>query len=121
MTRHAVGEALALRLHAAEAAVDAALVAASALAGALPAARCAALLSAMTGQRAFEGAAGAVSALVEARAQLVRTHASLTAVARALGLDDLAVGPVDKPEDDPPLGGGRLTSRKPVEFAPESC
>lgn len=121
MTRHAVGDALALRLHTAETAVDAALVAVAGLAAALPAARSAARLPAVTGQRAFEGAAGAVSALVEARAQLVRTHAALAAVARALKLDDLAVGPVDKPEDDPPLGGGGLTAPKPVEFASESC
>jgi hypothetical protein len=120
MDRQIVGEALAQRLYAAEAAVDSALVAASVLAAELPAARSGAMLSAVTGQRAFEGAAGAVAALVQARAQLVRTHGVLAAVAQRLGLDDLAVGPVDKPEDDPPIGGG-VTQRKPVELAPESC
>ena len=60
----------------------------------------------MTGQRAFSGAAGAVSALAEARGHLVQTHNTLAAVARRLGLETLAVGPVDKPGDTPPVGGG---------------
>lgn len=121
MTRRMVGERLARRLYAAEAAVEAALVAAAGLAAELPGARSGAMLSAVTGQRAFDGAAGAVSSLVQARAQLVRTHGVLAAVARKLGLDDLAVGPVDKPEDDPPVGGGGLTWRNPMERDPESC
>ncbi|WP_125257552.1 hypothetical protein [Brevundimonas fluminis] len=114
MTRRTVGETLAHRLYAAEAAVDAALAAAARLAAELPVARAGAMVSAVTGQRAFDGAAGAVSALVQARSQLVRTHGVLAAVARKLKLDDLAVGPVDKPEDDPPIGGG-VSRRKPVE------
>ncbi|HEV2081131.1 MAG TPA: hypothetical protein VGR32_01630 [Brevundimonas sp.] len=121
MTRRTVGESLAQRLYAAETAVDAALIAAAGLAAELPAARSGALLSAVTGQRAFDGAAGAVSALVQARAQLVQTHGVLAAVARKLKLDDLAVGPVDKPEDDPPIGTGGVSGRKPVELHPDSC
>jgi len=117
MSRVQVGEAVAARLFAAEAAIDAALAATADLAAYLPAARAEALLSAVTGQRAFDGAAGAVSALVQARAHLGQTHATLAALARKLKLNDLAVGPVDKPEDDPPIG----SVRPRVEFLREAC
>jgi hypothetical protein len=106
MSRYAVGEALAARLYAAESAIDQALVESATLAAALPVARSEAWLSAVTGQRAFEGTAAAITALAEARAHIVRTHNTLGALARKLGLEALAVGPVDKPGDGPPIGGG---------------
>ncbi len=106
MSRQSIGEALAARLFTAEAAIDRALAEAAALAAALPDARAEAWLSAVTGQRAFTGAAATISALAEARGHLVQTHNSLAALARKLGLDSLAVGPVDKPGDTPPVGGG---------------
>lgn len=106
MTRLAVGEALAARLYAAESAIDQALIETATLAAALPTARADAWLSAVTGQRAFAGTAATISALAEARAHIVQTHNTLTALARKLGLDALAVGPVDKPGDGPPIGGG---------------
>jgi len=117
MLRVQVGETLALRLFAAETAVDAAIAATAELTAHLPAARAEALLSAVAGQGAFDGAAGAVSALVQARSQLVQTHKTLAALARSLKLDDLAVGPVDKPEDDPPISGVHPR----VEFVHEAC
>jgi hypothetical protein len=106
MTRQLIGEALAVRLYAAEAALDHALSEAAALTAALPAARAEACLSAVTGQRAFSGAAAALAALTEARGHRVRTHNTLAALARTLGLEALALGPVDKPGDTPPVGGG---------------
>jgi hypothetical protein len=106
MSRLTVGEALAARLFAAETAVDQALIEVATFAAALPAARTDAWLSAVTGQRAFDGAAAALTHLTEARAQLVATHRALAALAHRLGLDALAVGPVDKPGDDTPVGGG---------------
>ncbi len=106
MSRLSVGEALAARLYAAESAIDQALIETATLAAALPAARADAWLSAVTGQRAFAGTAGAISALSDARAHIVQTHNTLTALARKLGLDALAVGPLDKPGDGPPIGGG---------------
>jgi hypothetical protein len=106
MSRQIIGEALAVRLYAAESAIDRAMSEAAALTVALPAARADAYLSAVTGQRAFSGAAAAISALAEARGHLVQTHNTLAAVARKLGLEALAVGPVDKPGDTPPIGGG---------------
>ena len=106
MTRQSIGEALAARLYAAEAAIDRALAETAALAAALPGARADAYLSAVTGQRAFSGAAATIGALAEARGHLVQTHTTLTALARKLGLDALASGPIDKPGDTPPVGGG---------------
>ncbi|WP_372707911.1 hypothetical protein [Brevundimonas sp.] len=106
MTRQIIGEALAARIYAAETAIDRAMGETAALAAALPGARAEAYLSAVTGQRAFIGAAASLSALAEARGHLVDTHNTLAALARKLGLDSLAVGPVDKPGDTPPIGGG---------------
>ena len=106
MTRLDVGEALAARLYATEAAIDQALASAASLAAALPAARVDAWLSATAGQRAFTGAAATISALADASAHIVQTHHTLAALARRLGLNDLAVGPLDKPGDGEPIGGG---------------
>lgn len=106
MSRQSVGEALAARLYSAESAIDQALIESATLAAALPAARADAWLSAVTGQGAFEGSAAVIGALAEARAHMVRTHTALSAVARRLGMEALAVGPLDKPGDRPPIGGG---------------
>ena len=66
MSRQNIGEALAARLYTAEAAIDRAMAETAALAAALPGARAEAYLSAVTGQRAFRGAAATISALAEA-------------------------------------------------------
>ena len=106
MTRQSIGEALAARLYAAETAIDHALIETATLTAMLPAARADAGLSAVAGQRAFDEAAATLSALASARSHMVGTHASLAALARKLGLDALAIGPLDKPGDRPPIGGG---------------
>lgn len=105
MSRHAVGVALSLRLHTAEAAIDAALAETARLMVLLPTARDRARLAATTGGKAFDGTAAAIGALTAARSHLGETHATLAALARRLGLDDLAVGVLDKPEDNIPVGG----------------
>ena len=106
MTRQAIGDALAARLYAAEAAIDHALTETATLTAMLPAARADACLSAVAGQRVFDEVAATLSALASARSHIVGTHASLAALARRLGLDVLAIGPLDKPGDRPPIGGG---------------
>ncbi len=106
MTRQAIGEALSARLFAAETAIDRALVETATLAALLPTARSEAQLSAVVGQEAFNGAAASIGALARARAHLVDTHRTLAALARKLGLDTLAIGPLDKPDDRPPIGAG---------------
>jgi len=124
MTRSDIGQTLAHRLYAAESAIDAALIHTARLAAYLPEARAEAYLSAVTGQKAFEDTAQSVLALSEARGHIVRTHGRLAALARALGLDALAVGPVDKPEDEPPIGGGvtgAISSKTSVSRRPQPC
>jgi hypothetical protein len=124
MTRSDVGQILAHRLYAAESAIDAALIHTARLAAYLPEARAGAYLSAVTGQKAFEDTAQSVVALSEARGHIVRTHGRLAALARSLGLDALAVGPVDKPEDEPPIGGGDIaanSSKTCVSRRSEAC
>lgn len=112
MSRLSIGEALAARLYAAEAAIDQALIETATLAAALPTARSDAWLSAVTGQRAFEKTAATITALSQARAHIVQTHKTLTALARKLGLETLAIGPLDKPGDTPPIGGGGASSQR---------
>lgn len=104
LTAQSVGEQLASRLYAAEAAIDNALKEAGMLISMLPSARADLWLSAVTGQRVFDEAAASIQALAQARGHMVSAHNTLAAIARRLGLDVLATGPVDKPEDTPPIG-----------------
>lgn len=116
MTRQTIGEALAARLYAAEAAVDAAIAETAQLTAMLPRARADAYLSATVGQKAFDGAAASVAALTDARRRLLDTHRALEALARRLGLESLAAGPVDKPDDSPSRSG---RPRKPAPLQAE--
>ncbi len=107
--RQRIGQHLAERLWSAEQAVDAALGEAAALMAFLPQARRDAALAATVAQPAFSAAADSVAALARARGDLVEAHRTLAALARKLGLDALAAGPMDKPKDDRPgpgYGGG---------------
>lgn len=104
MTKLDIAAEVAGRLYAAEAAIDAALSATATLAALLPAARADAYLSAVTGQRAFDGTAASIGALAAARSHLVDTHNTLAALARRMGLDTVAMGPMDKPYDPEPSG-----------------
>ena len=112
MSRQSISETISRRLHASESALDAALHETTRLAALLPRARAPAGLSAVSGQRAFDGTAAAIAALTEARAHLVRTHVTLATLARRLGLDIIAAGPLDKPDDRPPVGGNILALPK---------
>ncbi len=110
MTRDSIGADVAGRLYAAEAAIDVALAETAALVAMLPAARSGAHLSAVTGQRAFDGVAASIQSLAQARSHIVDTHNTLAALARKMGLDVVAVGPLDKPEESPPRdGSGGIT------------
>lgn len=103
--RQRIGQHLAERLWSAEQAVDAALGEAAALMALLPQARREAALAATVAQPAFSAAADSVAALARARGDLVEAHRTLAALARKLGLDALAAGPMDKPKDDRPGPG----------------
>jgi hypothetical protein len=110
MSRETISQTVAARLHATEAAIDAALIEAGQLVALLPAARAQAYLSAVAGGKAFDCAAGAITALTQARSQIVETHSALAVLARRMGLGAVAVGILDKPEDEPPVGGGGVTA-----------
>ncbi len=103
--RQRIGQHLAERLWSAEQAVDAALGEAATLMALLPQARREAALAATVAQPVFSAAADSVAALARARGDLVEAHRTLAALARKLGLDALAAGPMDKPRDDRPSGG----------------
>lgn len=114
MFRQSIGETISRRLHKSESSLDSALHDMARLAALLPRARAEAGLSAVAGQPAFDGAAAAIGALTEARAHLVRTHTSLAALARRLRLEPLAAGPLDKPDDRPPVGGNVVSLPEPL-------
>ena len=105
MTRQSIGEQIAPLLYAAETATDLALAQTAGLSAHLPGACAKAYLSANAGQKAFDSAAGSNSALAPPSAHMVQTHKTLPTLARALGLDTLAIGPVDNPNDTPPVEG----------------
>lgn len=118
MTRQDVGQSLAERLYAAECAIDAALAETAGLTALLPRARSQAYLSAVAGQKVFASTAASVAAMTEARGHLVDAHRALAALARRLGLDSLAIGPVEKPDDEPPREGRPFLARPRTADAP---
>ena len=109
--RQAVAQNVADRLFAVESAIDIALTRAAELNAAMPTARAEARLPAMVGQAAFDRAASAFVALVEARRRIVETHQSLDEARIQIGLQEVNTGDTkDKPEVYEP---GAL-----AEFAP---
>ena len=90
--RQAVAQKVADRLFAVESAIDLALTRAAELNAAMPQARTEARLPAMIGQAAFDRAAEAFTALVEARRRIVATHASLDEARQQIGLQEIATG-----------------------------
>ncbi|MFN3537365.1 MAG: hypothetical protein ACK4Y4_07975 [Brevundimonas sp.] len=107
MQHEIVGRDLSRKIHAAEAAMDHALIEIAALTAALPEARMRAGVSGVTGQAAFDDLAASLSSLTQARARLGGAHRTLAALARRMGLETLATGPMDKPEDKPPMNTRR--------------
>lgn len=111
MAKALAGRQIAVALEKAETALDNAVAEIASLAALLPGARMRAELSAVSGQRVFEGASETLSLVAQARGRLVETHKRLEALNRALG-SPVATGPVDKPEEDEPReGGGVRTAR----------
>lgn len=103
--RQEVAQKVADRLFAVESAIDTALTRAAELNAAMPMARTEARLPAMIGQSAFDRAAEAFTALVEARRRIVETHESLDQARVHMGLREVDVGDQDpKTPAMPPLG-----------------
>lgn len=107
MARALAGRQVAVALEKAESALDAAMAEVAGLAALLPGARLRAELSAVAGQRVFEGTTETLALMSQARGRLVETHRRLDALNRALGTP-VAVGPTDKPDEDGPREGGGL-------------
>ena len=105
MTRETIGLRLAEQLYAAERAIDIALSEAATLTAMLPEARREAYLSVTVAQPAFSATAASVAALATARGELASAHRVLGALAKSLGLETLASGPVDKPDEERPGPG----------------
>ena len=106
MTRTAAAESLAERLFRAEIALDGALRDVSTLLASLPEARAHAGLAATTGRSIYRHMGTSIEALIVAREGLCAAHQDLGRLAKILEIDISAVGPVDKPDDSPPRGGG---------------
>ncbi|MDO1560097.1 hypothetical protein Q0812_11730 [Brevundimonas sp. 2R-24] len=105
--RHEIAADVAEKLFEAELAIDQALSKTAELASLLPRARLRARLAACVGQPAFDGAAGAINSLSEARRSIVVTHEELAAAHRRIGLGRFASGPgLEKPEDGIPAKTG---------------
>jgi hypothetical protein len=90
--RQEVAQKVADRLFAVESAIDLALTRAAELNAAMPQARTEARLPAMIGQDAFDRAAEAFTALVQARSRIVATHQSLDEARVQIGLREVASG-----------------------------
>jgi hypothetical protein len=90
--RQAVAQKLADRLFAAENAIDIALTRAAELTAAMPQARAEARLPAMVGQAALDRASEVFVALVQARRQIVETHARLDEAREQMGLREVDAG-----------------------------
>jgi hypothetical protein len=80
-----------------EASVDTALAQASALLGAIPAARVDAHLSATVGQDAFDRVVAAITALNDARREMVAAHHAFHQVQKDCGLAEVNFGGYMKP------------------------
>lgn len=100
-----VATEVAGNLFEAERAIDAALAAAAKLAGAIPALRGDARLSALVGQGAIERAIRSVSALGEARREVVEAHRELTIAQEQIGLRTTSFGDWEEKPPPPPLTG----------------
>lgn len=99
-------------LFATEKAVDDAIAQASDMLATLIQGRRDMNLSAVVGADAQAKVMDAIAAMGQARTAVVAAHADLAKVQRAVGLAHVAVGPMEKPEEDVPMGGGVRAERR---------
>ena len=106
MTRIETAEKTAAHLYRAEIALDGALREVSSLLASLPDARADAGLAATVGRSIYRHLGASLEGLIAARDGLCDAHEDLGRLARVLRIDPVAIGPTDKPDDDPPVGNG---------------
>ena len=112
MKRRIMANQVAETLFETEAAIDQALGKVAALAGLLPHARMESGISAVVGQSAFESIARSLTALTEARREIVDTHHRLVEMQHAVGLRNVAFGDSDKGEGETPTQPGFTVLRR---------
>jgi len=115
MKRRVMANQVAAKLFETEAAIDVALGKIAGLAGLLPQARMESNISAVVGQSAFESIARSLTALTEARREIVDTHHRLVEMQNAVGLRNVSFGEQEKPLNGSEpvsglmvVGGGRV-------------
>ncbi len=101
MKRRILANKVAEQLFQTEVAIDGALGKIAGLAGMLPAARMESNISAVVGQGAFESIARSLTALTEARREIVDTHHRLVEMQNDVGLRNVSFGDVEKPPKEP--------------------
>jgi len=99
MKRRIMANQVAEQLFETEAAIDGALGKIARLAGLLPHARMESNISAVVGQSAFESIARSLTALTEARREIVDTHHRLVEMQNAIGLRNVSFGDTQKPPE----------------------
>lgn len=109
--RRAAAQTLAHHLFETETAIDLAIAKMAQLTGQMPMARQDANLSAVVGQDALEQAAKTLSALVEARSQIVETHHRLAVARDQIGLREMMGGEFGGQK--PPAQGSAIPSDAP--------
>lgn len=113
MKRRIMANQVAEQLFETEAAIDHALGKIAGLAGLLPTARMEANISAVVGQAAFESIARSLTALTDARREIVDTHRNLTEMKDQVGLRQVSFGDTLKPPPtDRPIGFVTVEGRK---------
>ena len=108
MKRRIMANKVAEQLFQTEQAIDGALGKIAGLAGLLPTARLESNISAVVGQSAFESIARSLTALTEARREIVDTHHRLVEMQNAVGLRHVSFGDGQKPIEGVKPAAARL-------------
>jgi hypothetical protein len=112
MKRKIVAFKVADQLFAAELAIDRALSETARLTSMLSDARVEAGLSAVVGQSVMDRTCASIVMLANGRRELVEAHGALAEVKDRIGLRAIAIGGMDKPEENAPPPTGELTERR---------
>jgi hypothetical protein len=111
MKRKIVAHRVADQLFAAELAIDRALSETARLTSLLSDSRVEAGLSAVIGQSVMDRTCASIVSLANGRRELVEAHDALAIVKDQIGLRAIAIGGMEKPEENAPAPTGRLPGR----------
>ena len=114
MTKIEIAKDVAARLFAVEDAIDGSLKQAARLIGTMVDARRDLKLAAEVGQGALARTAATISALTEARSEIINTHQALAETRDRLGLRTVALGALDKPDQPETTAVLAPTSTEPA-------